>query len=275
MRCCFRPAAYCLLALVLCSLCSCGVVLSGHLSYATGASDPLAHYGLTGETLPILDPSMIHQGSTWYAFTTDVDGFSSGVNLPIHCSLDKINWTTCGSVFPDGIPLWISQRVPNIKGLWAPDVSFFNSEYHVYYNGSTLHSQETVIGLVTNTTLDPADPEYKWVDRGMVLQSKSGDDFNALDPAILVDTDDSVWLTYGSYFAGIKQRQIDPATGNLLASNPTRYDLATRPGTSHNPIEGASLVHHGNYYYLFVSLTYCCEQDVASNNYKQSVGRSI
>ena len=113
-------------------------------------------------------------------------------------------------------------------GLWAPDVSFFNGEYHVYYNGSTLHSQETVIGLVTNTTHDSADPAYQWVDRGPILESRTGDDFNALDPSILVDSDDSVCLTYGSYWTGIKQRQIDRATGTLLASNPTRYDLASR-----------------------------------------------
>jgi arabinan endo-1,5-alpha-L-arabinosidase len=34
------------------------------------------------------------------------------------------------------------------------------------------------------------------------------------------------------------------------------------------------LVHRGSYYYLFVSVDYCCEQNVASNNYKQAVGRS-
>jgi len=270
----WRPAGYCLLALVLFSLCSCGVTLSGHLSYAAEVSDPLAHYLLTGDTLPILDPSIIRQGSTYYAFTTDVAGFSSSSNLPIHCSQDKINWTICGSIFPDGIPAWVAQKVPGVIGLWAPDVSYFNGEYHVYYNGSTLHSQETVIGLVTNTTLDSTDPGYKWVDRGLVLESRPGDDFNALDPNILADSDGSVWLTYGSYWTGIKQRQIDPATGMLLASNPMRYDLATRPAVPHNPIEGASLVRHGSYYYLFVSVDYCCESNPAGNNYKQAVGRS-
>jgi len=67
------------------------------------------------------------------------------------------------------------------------------------------------------------------------------------DPAILMDSDGSVWLTYGSYWSGIHQRQIDPGSGMLLASNPTRYDLATRPGVPSNPIEGASLIHHGKY----------------------------
>lgn len=270
----WRTAGLCLLSLVVFSLCSCGVTLFGHLSYASQASDPLAHYALTGDTLPVLDPSIVRQGSTYYAFSTDVAGFSSGGNLPIHCSQDKVNWTPCGCVFPAGIPAWVKKKVPGIVGLWAPDVSYFKGEYHVYYNGSTLHSQQTVIGLVTNTTLDPGDPAYQWVDRGLVLESNRGDDFNALDPAILVDSDGSVWLTYGSYWTGIKQRQVDPATGMLLASNPTRYDLATRPGVPNNPIEGASLVRHGAYYYLFVSVDYCCEQGAATNDYKQAVGRS-
>ncbi len=271
----WRTAGVCLLALVLSLLCSsCGVTLLGHLSYGLQSSDPLAHYGLTGDTLPVLDPSIIRQGSTYYAFSTDVAGFPAKGNLPIHCSEDRVNWIACGSVFPAGIAAWVKEKVPGVQGLWAPDVSFFNGEYHVYYNGSLLHTQQTVIGLVTNTTLDPTDPEYKWVDRGLVLESNPGDDFNALDPTILIDGDGSVWMTYGSYYGGIKQRQIDPASGTLLASNPTRYDLATRPGVDHNPIEGSSLVRHGAYYYLFVSVDYCCEQDVASNNYKQAVGRS-
>jgi arabinan endo-1,5-alpha-L-arabinosidase len=238
------------------------------------ATDPLATYTLSGDTLPVLDPSIIRQGSTYYTFSTDVAGSASHGFLPIHCSQDKIMWANCGSVFPDSMPAWVVEEVPGIAGLWAPDVSYFHGEYHVYHTGSILHTQRSVIGLATNTTLNPSDPAYKWVDRGLVLQSKPGDDFNALDPAILVDTDSSVWLTYGSYWTGIKQREIDSATGMLLASNPARFDLATRPGVPNNPIEGPSLVHHGNYYYLFVSVDYCCEQSIAANNYKQAVGRS-
>jgi arabinan endo-1,5-alpha-L-arabinosidase len=82
-------------------------------------------------------------------------------------------------------------------------------------------------------------------------------------------------VSYGSYWTGIKQRQIDPLTGLLLEANRTRYNLATRPSVPHNPIEGASLIHHGNFYYLFVSVDYCCEQNSSEDNYKQAVGRSI
>jgi arabinan endo-1,5-alpha-L-arabinosidase len=289
MPCVRRIGVLSLLSVCLLCLCACGKSVvpaslgasanapdpsEGNLSWATSGPDPLTTYSLTGSTQPVHDPSIIRQGSTWYAFTTDVIGLPAGNYLPIRCSQDKIDWTACGSIFPDSMPAWVIAKIPGVIGLWAPDVSYFNGLYHVYYAGSTLGSQVSVIGLVTNTTLDPTDPAYKWVDQGEVIASQRGDDFNAIDPNILIDTDGSVWLTYGSYWTGIKQHQIDPATGKLLLSNPTRYDLATRPGVYANPIEGASVILHGSYYYLFVSIDYCCNQDPATDNYKEAVGRS-
>ena len=286
MPCVRRAAGLSLLSVSLLCVCSCSNVVNagssnasttspeGNISWASESSDPLASYSLTGDTLPVHDPSIIRQGSTWYAFTTDVIGLPPSNYLPIRCSQDQINWTACGSIFPNAMPAWLVAKIPGILGIWAPDVSYFNGEYHVYYAGSTLGSQQSVIGLVTNTTLDSTDPAYQWVDRGEVLESNPGDDFNAIDPNIFIDTDGSVWLTYGSYWSGIKQRQIDPSTGMLLSSNGTRYSLATRPGVPNDPIEGASLIHHGDYYYLFVSIDYCCNQNIATDNYKEAVGRA-
>jgi arabinan endo-1,5-alpha-L-arabinosidase len=190
----------------------------------------------------------------------------------IRCSQDQVNWTPCGSVFRR-IPEWVSRRVPGVAGLWAPDISHFAGLYHLYYSGSPLGSQRSVIGLATNTTLDPADPSYRWVDRGEVLQSAPGDDFNAIDPNILIDAGGGIWLTYGSYWSGIKQMQINPRSGGLLA-NSARFALATRPGVPNNPIEGAAIIHHGNFYYLFVSIDYCCNADNVTDNYKQAMGRA-
>jgi arabinan endo-1,5-alpha-L-arabinosidase len=268
-----RATGLCLVSVCLLLFCSCAAQLTGHLSYAVEGNS-LGRYSLIGSVDPVLDPSIMREDSTYYEFNTDVIGFPGSGHLPIHCSQDEVHWTACGSVFPGAMPEWIMDEVPGIAGLWAPDVSYFDGLYHIYYCGSTLGSNRTVIGLATNTTLDPGDPAYRWVDRGLVLASHPGDDFNALDPTILVDTDGSVWLTFGSYWTGIKQRQIDPGTGKLDASNPTQYDLATRPGVPHNPIEGASLVRYGNYYYLFVSVDYCCKSTMAEDNYKEAVGRS-
>jgi len=268
-----RATGLCLVSVCLLLLCSCAARLTGQLSYAV-QSNSLRGYLLAGSVDPVLDPSIMRQDATYYEFNTDVAGFPGSGHLPIHCSQDKVHWIACGSVFPGAMPQWITDDVPGISGLWAPDVSYFDGLYHIYYCGSTLGSNRTVIGLATNTTLNPSDPGYQWLDRGLVLESYPGDDFNALDPNIMVDTDGSVWLTFGSYWTGIKQRRIDPETGMLQASNPTQYDLASRPGVPHNPIEGASLVRHGNYYYLFVSVDYCCKATMAEDNYKQAVGRS-
>lgn len=231
----------------------------------------LGTYKLTGAVSPVHDPSIIRQGSTYYVFSTDTDTVSG--YLQIRCSSDKVNWTPCGHIF-DTIPSWVTTSVPGIVGLWAPDISYFNGLYHVYYAGSTIGSNTSVIGLVTNKTLDAMDSaNYHWIDQGEVLSSQSTDDFNAIDPNLFLDTDGSAWLTYGSFWTGIKQREIDANTGLLLASNTSVYDLAARPGVQFDPIEGSSLVFHNGFYYLFVSFDFCCNSDPYQSNYKIAVGR--
>lgn len=250
---------------------------SAGLSYrlsATGSpeTDPLANYSLVGDTGPIHDPSIIRSGATYYMFTTDVIGVRPEPSLPMRCSQDEVTWTACGGVFP-GIPGWLRAAVPGILGLWAPDVTYWGGLYRVYYSGSTLNSQRSVIGVATNVTLDPSDPRYRWVDQGEVLASQPGEDFNAIDPNVLLDTDGRIWMNFGSYWSGIKQMELDPATGKVL-QGAVRHDLATRPGVVNDPIEGASMVRHGDFYYLFVSVDYCCNGDVSTDNYKEAMGRS-
>ncbi len=177
----------------------------------------------------------------------------------------------CGHVF-SSIPSWVQTKIPGVTGLWAPDISYFGGMYHLYYSASVLNTQQSVIGQAVNTTLDPTDPAYKWVDQGEVMESNAGDDFNAIDPNILIAGDGSLWLNYGSYWSGIKQVQVN-ASGALLTGSP-RYDLATRPGILGDPIEGASIVKHGDYYFLFVSIDHCCLTDLTLDDYKEAVGRS-
>src|SRR5579875_2871559 len=69
--------------------------LEGSISYPTAASDPLSSYSQTGDVQPVHDPSIIRQGNTYYAFTTDVIGLPPSNYLPIRCSADKVNWTAC------------------------------------------------------------------------------------------------------------------------------------------------------------------------------------
>jgi arabinan endo-1,5-alpha-L-arabinosidase len=243
----------------------------GGTSGSSGTSSPLSSYTLTGDVSFVHDPSIIRQNSTYYVFSTDASATQGGF-IPIRCSTDKISWSACGYVFST-LPAWTASAVPGATEIWAPDISYFNGVYHLYYAVSTFGSNVSAIGLVTTPTLDQTSASYKWTDQGQVLASSTTNSFNAIDPNILVDATGAVWLQYGSFWNGIYQQQIDPATGQVLTGG-TIYHLAQRATTvANDPVEGASLVYEGGYYYLFVSWDYCCQTNPAQSNYKIVVGR--
>jgi len=168
----------------------------------------------------------------------------------------------------------VKQKLPKTEGLWAPDISFFNGLYHVYYAGSVFGTNTSVIGLATNTTLDRKDPAYKWVDHGEVLSTDgAGYNYNAIDPNILIDGDGSIWMSFGSFWSGIKQRRIDPDTGMLSTADTKLYSLASRPDDRVHAIEGSSQVRHDGLYYLFVSFGACCDPNPMKDDYRIMVGR--
>ena len=227
------------------------------------------------------DPSIAKDGDTWYLFSTK--GPNQKGEIPVRCSKDLHHWTLCGFVF-DQIPQWIKQQSPETKELWAPDISYFNGEYHVYYAFSTFGKNTSGIALVTNKTLDSRRPEFHWVDRGLVLRSRLEDDFNAIDPNIVLDEKGEPWLSFGSFWTGIKMRRIDLKTGLPSSEDTKLYSLAKRKRPQSPPrdspelpanwqaIEAPFIVHHGEYYYLFVSFDLCCRGN--KSTYKTMVGRS-
>lgn len=228
------------------------------------------------------DPSIAKDGDTWYLFGTANGPVRKG-ELPIRCSKNLHQWKLCGYVF-DKIPDWIVKESPKTKELWAPDISFFNGEYHLYYAFSVFGKNTSGIALLTNKTLNPTSPNFHWIDRGLVLQSQLEDDFNAIDPNLVIDGKGQPWLAFGSFWTGIKMRQIDASTG-LLSSKDTRlYSLAERKRPENPPpnppglpgdweaIEAPFIVQHGDYYYLFVSFDLCCRG--TKSNYKTMVGRA-
>jgi arabinan endo-1,5-alpha-L-arabinosidase len=228
------------------------------------------------------DPSIAKDGDTWYLFGT-ANGPNRKGELPIRCSQDLHHWRLCGSVF-EKIPDWIMQQSPATKELWAPDVSYFNGEFHLYYAFSVFGKNTSGIALLTNKTLNPTSPNFHWVDHGLVLQSRLEDDFNAIDPNLVMDEKGQPWLSFGSFWSGIKMRQIDPKTGLLSTTDTKLYSLASRKRPQNPPpnppglpgdwqaVEAPFIVHHGDYFYLFVSWDLCCRG--TKSNYKTMVGRS-
>jgi arabinan endo-1,5-alpha-L-arabinosidase len=268
---------------------SCFLVVTGLACLTAGAQQSPSPRAIEthGDVEFVHDPAIIRAGTTWYLFSTG-NGPDRKGEIPIRCSQDLHQWQKCGSVFAQ-IPEWIKKESPETKELWAPDVSFFNGEYHLYYAFSVFGKNTSGIALLTNKTLDSSRPDFHWINRGLVLRSKAEDDFNAIDPNLILDEKGQPWLAFGSFWDGIKMRRIDAKTGLLSSEDTKLYSLARRkrpqspspnpPGLPGNwqAIEAPFIVRHadahdGNYYYLFVSYDLCCRG--TKSNYKTMVGRS-
>lgn len=221
-----------------------------------------------GDSTPVHDPTMIRAGNTYYVFATN--RFNEKL-VPIFCSQDLQQWKFCGNVF-EGIPDWAQKEIPGARGIWAPDISYVEGEYRLYYSVSTFGSNRSAIGLVTNKTLDNSSPDYEWVDRGLIVASQREDDFNAIDPTYVEDREGNSWLAFGSFWGGIKLRRLEKKTGQLSKKDSQTYSLASRRPLDPPAIEAPAILRHGRYYYLFVSFDFCCK--AKESTYKIAVGRS-
>ena len=219
---------------------------------------------LTGIYRQVHDPAIIKAGDTYYVFST-------GPRIPTRSSKDLLDWKGVRpSALPE-TPQWAKDYVPKAEGIWAPDISFTNGKYYLYYSVSTFGSNHSCIGLETNTTLNPEDPAYKWEDQGLVIASDTPNSYNCIDPNRIVDTDGNAWLAFGSFWTGIKMRRLNNETGLLSDEDTKLYPLAQR-FVQFDPIEGAFIIHKDDYYYLFVSFDFCCKG--VDSTYNVCVGRS-
>jgi arabinan endo-1,5-alpha-L-arabinosidase len=208
------------------------------------------------------DPCLIKANGVYYLFST-------GPGIPIRRSLDLYHWERAGRVF-DKLPAWCKEAVPGSAWIWAPDISSSGEGYRLYYSVSTFGSNRSCIGLATNETLDADSPSYRWVDHGPIVCSSREDDWNAIDPNLVRDRDDRIWLAFGSYWSGIKLVRLDPRTGVTYPGRLELRSLAARPEVK--AIEAPFIVDHGGFYHLFVSFDRCCRG--AASTYKVMVGRS-
>jgi arabinan endo-1,5-alpha-L-arabinosidase len=248
------------------------LVLIVQLSFAQRKEDTAGTITPTRQTA-VHDPVLIKQGNTYFLFCT-------GWGISSFSSIDMQNWKKEKPVFA-APPQWAKDAIPSFKGhIWAPDISFHNNQYYLYYSVSAFGKNTSCIGLAVNKTLDPASPNFKWEDKGKVIKSVPGRDmWNAIDPNQIEDEIGNHWLVFGSFWNGIKLVKLNnnlttiaqPEVWHTVAAKPRNFAIAdTAAGDA--AIEAPFIIKKDKYYYLFVSWDYCCRGE--KSNYKVVVGRS-
>lgn len=172
------------------------------------------------------------------------------------------------------MPQWLKDATGNQVGdIWAPDLHYFGGEYRSYYSGSAFGKNTSGIGFVATKSIIPGSSGYGWSDKGEVWRSKTSDNYNAIDADVIKDANGKYWMTFGSWWDGIRLIQLDEVTGKQSTSDRTLYRIASRGGGA---IEGPALIEHGGQYFLFTAWDVCCKMgtETEDNTYKTAMGRA-
>ena len=189
-----------------------------------------------------------------YATQGEVDGKMQ--NIQIVRSRDLQIWERVGDALPDK-PMWARQT----QDSWAPHVALHDGLYYLYYSAKpdiALADKVSGLCLAVATATTPQGP---FVDMGKPLQC--GDGFINIDPMSFDDPGTGKRLLYwGSGFGPIKVRELASDRMSFAPGSPT-IDLVDvikndDPKNYQRLVEGAWVVLHDGYYYLFYSGDNCC-----------------
>ncbi len=244
------------------------------------------------DTLMVHDPVMAYENGTYYLLST-------GMGLQWATSKDRRSWIIQPTPFIEQLPEWTRDSVPGFRNhVWAPDVIRWHNRWWLAYSCSTFGKNTSAIGLMSSDRLNG-----QWRDEGCLVASKEDrDQWNAIDPAFVIDDNNKLWVSWGSFWDGIQLAPLSPpeggtidlplnsktieapsgAVGGALApktiarrfrkGDPNAPENPTSQFAGRNAIEAPFILKHGGWYYLFVSWDYCCRG--AKSNYRVAVGRS-
>ena len=213
------------------------------------------------------DPSIIKaKDGYWYAYGTSDplrEGEKASHTIPIARSKNLVDWNYVGDAFDaSNRPSWAEPDA----GIWAPDIRYLDGEYYMYYvvteTKATAQTGDNAIGVATAPT-----PNGPWKDSGAPVVGPRGGNGGFLwtfDPSEFTDKDGTRYLYYGSYNGGVYVTRLSP-DGKSVAGDPKMVAIDNR-------YEGAYVVRHGGFYYLFGSSANCCAGP--TTGYSVYVGRS-
>lgn len=248
------------------------------------------------------DPSVMKaDDGYYYMYQTDASyGNAHEAGGHFHCrrSQNLVDWEYLGGTMQEA-PAWVKEKLNTLRaeeglapienpnyGYWAPVVrKIRNDLYRMYYcivvndniDGENSWGERAFIGLME--TADPASNQ--WEDKGYVICSSSDKGmndygrpsasdwnayfkYNAIDPTLVITSDNRHWLTYGSWHSGFATIELNPETGKTMNELPSPWAIqdnsygalvATR-GDSNNrwqASEGPDVVYRDGYYYMFIA----------------------
>jgi arabinan endo-1,5-alpha-L-arabinosidase len=232
------------------------------------------------------DPAIIKEGEYFYSFSTDANfGITSQKGIHIRKSTDLIDWDWVGTALDmTSVQVQIDYMGYNDEGqlvdaFWAPDIVKRGDEFWLYYALSGFGQRNSFMALAKSN-----DIEGPYVFDKEILRTHQsvGGTPNAIDPAIFIESDgtqERMYLSYGSWSAGIFIMELDPATGHpfveqtlaerevtVYTSTPGVTETSSRlvPSSSSDPAFGTKIlsittseapyiIKQGDYYYLFIT----------------------
>jgi arabinan endo-1,5-alpha-L-arabinosidase len=250
----------------------------------TNPLKPTLSDGGTVQNCP--DPSVLPgkgaNAGTWYMYCTSDplnDAATSGAGaprftrLPTFRSRDLVHWAFVDSALP-GKPAWAGAHAK----LWAPDV-VWSSTYHRYYMTFAVTDVQTSISHQSGCDTDNAigvavssSPTGPWRISSQPLvpprRVSSGCHFeNVIDPDVLGDSIGTTGVLYfGSFVGGLR------AVPVRVSSTGMARTASSRAVAQDRRFEGANVVDHGGWHYLFASTGSCCNGPMSG--YAVVVGRS-
>ena len=227
------------------------------------------------DTPMVHDPVMACEDSVYHLYST-------GIGIQHMTSKDRRTWTIAPTPVMTVMPQWTRDSVPGFKShVWAPDIIRWHNRWWMAYSCSTFGKNGSAIGLLSTPSLSAP----VWNDEECIVTSREHrDNWNAIDPCFVIDDNDQPWMAWGSFWDGIQLIRLDStmhiAKGEQSRTiarrySPTAKNVPANPTSKFagtNAIEAPFIFKHGDWYYLFVSLDYCCRG--AQSNYRVAVGRS-
>lgn len=188
------------------------------------------------------DPTVIKAADGWYyAYGTENTWTDGHHIVPVIKSKNLIQWQYVSDAF-NVRPSWKTDG-----GVWAPDVTYINGKYYMYYSLSTWGDANPGIGLAI------ADlPQGPFVDQGKLFDSNSIGVANSIDPFFIQTGSGATlksYLFWGS-FNGIYGIQL---SSDLKSTTGSKFKIAG------NAFEAPYIKERNGKFYFFGSIGSCCE----------------